>query len=107
MTARCRGDQRFAVLRDHFGSALLLEAPASSAQVRTLLPTSPHSLVLITSQRPLRGLVADGAHLSRSNPLTPMGRWDSCVSTSVRNLLPRMATRLVNWQSYAADYPSR
>ena len=47
----------------HRHLALLLEAPASSAQVRTLLPTSLHSLVVITSQRPLRGLVADGAHL--------------------------------------------
>ncbi|GAB2956073.1 tetratricopeptide repeat protein [Amycolatopsis acidiphila] len=47
----------------HRRLALLLEAPASSAQVRMLLPTSPHSLAVVTSQRPLRGLMADGAHL--------------------------------------------
>jgi tetratricopeptide (TPR) repeat protein len=53
--------------------AILLEAPVSAAQVRPLLPVSPHSLAVITSQRPLHGLAADGAHLIAVEPLDVNG----------------------------------
>jgi tetratricopeptide (TPR) repeat protein len=47
----------------HRRLGLLLEAPTSAQQVRSLLPASPHSIVIVTAQRPLSGLVADGAQL--------------------------------------------
>lgn len=53
--------------------AILLEAPASAAQIRPLLPVSPHSLAVITSQRPLHALAADGAHLIAVEPLDVNG----------------------------------
>lgn len=53
--------------------AVLLEAPASTAQVRPLLPSSPHGLAIITSQRALPGLLADGAHLVSVEPLDANG----------------------------------
>src|SRR6202035_4047412 len=34
-----------------------------------LLPTSPHSLTIVTSQRPLHGLLAEGAHWISVEPL--------------------------------------
>lgn len=53
--------------------AVLLEAPASTAQVRPLLPSTPHSLAVITSHRPLYDLAADGAHLIAVEPLDVSG----------------------------------
>lgn len=49
--------------------AILLEAPASTAQVRPLLPSSGHAVTLITSQRPLRGLLTEGAQWISVEPL--------------------------------------
>ncbi len=41
--------------------ALLLDDAVSAAQIRPLLPTSPHSAVLVTSRWRLSGLAVDGA----------------------------------------------
>ncbi|MGP4114774.1 tetratricopeptide repeat protein [Streptomyces sp. 4N509B] len=41
--------------------ALMLDNAATAAQVRTLLPSAPGSLVVVTSRLRLTGLVADGA----------------------------------------------
>jgi tetratricopeptide (TPR) repeat protein len=49
--------------------AVLLEAPASTAQVWPLLPASRHGLTVVTSQRPLHGLLAEGAHWVSVEPL--------------------------------------
>ncbi|WP_157408336.1 BTAD domain-containing putative transcriptional regulator [Actinoplanes sp. N902-109] len=51
---------------------VLLDNVRDPSQVRPLLPNSAHSLVLITSRRPLVGLAAsDGAHLLRADLPTP------------------------------------
>ena len=49
--------------------AMLLDNAMSAAQARVLLPASPHSLVLVTSRRPLFGLLADGAQVIPVDPL--------------------------------------
>lgn len=49
---------------------ILLEDATDSAQVRSLLPASPASLVIVTSRRPLAGLItSDGASIIVLNPL--------------------------------------
>ncbi|HEV2779463.1 MAG TPA: tetratricopeptide repeat protein [Actinophytocola sp.] len=49
--------------------ALLLDNAFSAAQVRAVLPASGSSLVVVTSRRPLLGLVARGAHVVQVDPL--------------------------------------
>jgi tetratricopeptide (TPR) repeat protein len=51
--------------------AMLLDSAFSAAQVRALLPASAGSLVVVTSRRPLLGLVAGGAHVMPVEPLDP------------------------------------
>jgi tetratricopeptide (TPR) repeat protein len=53
--------------------ATLLDDAVSAAQVRTLLPTSPHSLTVITSRRQLFGLLAEGVQALSVNSLGPNG----------------------------------
>lgn len=53
-------DKRLLVLLDNAGSV---------AQVRPLLPASPHSLVVVTSRRRLSPLLASGAQLVSLDPL--------------------------------------
>lgn len=48
---------------------MMLDDAFSAAQVRALLPTSPSSLVVVTSRRRLSGLVPDGAKLIEVGPL--------------------------------------
>jgi tetratricopeptide (TPR) repeat protein len=49
--------------------ALLLEDAVSAAQVRSLLPPSGTSVVVVTTKRPLPGLIAEGATIV---PVRPM-----------------------------------
>jgi tetratricopeptide (TPR) repeat protein len=49
--------------------ALLLDNAFSAAQVRAVLPASAGSLVVVTSRRPLLGLVARGAQVVQVDPL--------------------------------------
>lgn len=51
--------------------AVLLDNATSAAQVRVLLPTSAHSLAVVTSRHPLLGLLAEGAHTVPVGPLDP------------------------------------
>jgi tetratricopeptide (TPR) repeat protein len=51
--------------------ALLLDDAATSTQVRTLLPASRHSAVIVTSRKRLSGLIADGGRLVPLGPLPP------------------------------------
>jgi tetratricopeptide (TPR) repeat protein len=53
--------------------ALLLTGPATTMQVRPLVPASPHSLTLVTSHHPILGLLAQGAHLLPVGPLSTEG----------------------------------
>jgi tetratricopeptide (TPR) repeat protein/DNA-binding transcriptional ArsR family regulator len=53
--------------------AILLDDAISAAQVRTLLPTSPRSLTVITSRRQLLGLLAEGVRVLSVNSLDPAG----------------------------------
>lgn len=53
--------------------AILLDDAISAAQVRTLLPTSPRSLTVITSRRHLLGLSAEGAQALSVHSLDPDG----------------------------------
>ncbi|WP_169735380.1 NB-ARC domain-containing protein [Actinokineospora inagensis] len=53
--------------------AVLLDDVTSAAQARVLLPTSPDSVVVATSRRPLIALVATGAVAVRVEPLPPDG----------------------------------
>jgi DNA-binding transcriptional ArsR family regulator len=53
--------------------AILLDDAISAAQVRTLLPTSPRSLTVITSRRKLLGLLAEGVQVLSVNSLDPDG----------------------------------
>lgn len=53
---------------------VLLDNAASAAQTRVLLPASPRSLAVVTSRRPLLGLLAVGA---RSVAVDPLGREDA------------------------------
>jgi DNA-binding SARP family transcriptional activator len=49
---------------------IVLDDATDSAQVRALLPASPASLVIVTSRRPLTGLItSDGASVIVLNPL--------------------------------------
>ncbi|MFI9388957.1 ATP-binding protein [Kutzneria sp. NPDC052558] len=49
--------------------AVLLDDAASTAQVRTLLPSSPRSLVVVTSRWRLTGLAVNGAQVIPVDPL--------------------------------------
>ncbi|HEX5114215.1 MAG TPA: NB-ARC domain-containing protein [Pseudonocardiaceae bacterium] len=53
--------------------AILLDDAVSAAQVRTLLPTSPLSLTVITSRRQLLGLLAEGVQVLSVNSLDSNG----------------------------------
>jgi tetratricopeptide (TPR) repeat protein len=48
---------------------VLLDNAASAAQATVLLPVAPNSLAVITSRRPLLGLVATGAYAVQVDPL--------------------------------------
>lgn len=50
---------------------VLLDSVMSAAQAKVLLPAAPGSLTVITSRRPLLGLVAAGAHTVPVEPLGP------------------------------------
>ncbi|MFI9389188.1 tetratricopeptide repeat protein [Kutzneria sp. NPDC052558] len=49
--------------------AVLVDNAVSAAQVRTLLPASAHCVVVVSSRRSLRGLLADGAAFVDVAPL--------------------------------------
>jgi tetratricopeptide (TPR) repeat protein len=51
--------------------AILLEDAISAAQVRSLLPPSGTSVVVVTTKRPLPGLVAEGATVVSVRPMDP------------------------------------
>nr|CTQ95837.1 regulatory protein [Kibdelosporangium sp. MJ126-NF4] len=53
--------------------AVLLDNAVSAAQVRVLVPSSPESLVVVTSRRPLIGLLASGATSIQVDPLDDDG----------------------------------
>lgn len=53
--------------------AVLLEDAVSAAQVRVLLPTAPHSLVLVTSRHQLLGLMAEGVQVVSVDALDRTG----------------------------------
>ncbi|MBP2320003.1 tetratricopeptide (TPR) repeat protein [Kibdelosporangium banguiense] len=53
--------------------AVLLDNAVTAAQVRVLVPASPDSLVVVTSRRPLIGLLAAGATTIPVSPLTDAG----------------------------------
>jgi hypothetical protein len=78
---------------------VLLEAPVSTLQVRSPLPSSPHGLAVITSRRALRALLADGAHLISIEPLAARGSLELLqpplgAATVVGNLLTSLLTAL-------------
>jgi DNA-binding SARP family transcriptional activator len=90
---------------------ILLDNVRNAAAVRSLLPSSPASLVLVTSRSPLLELAAhDGAHLMRVGVLDqraaremlerrlpgPAGRWDDVIEACGRQpfALARAAARL-------------
>ena len=50
---------------------VLLDNAASAAQAKVLLPAASGSLAVVTSRRPLLGLVATGAHAVQVEPLDP------------------------------------
>lgn len=62
----------------------LLDDAVSAAQVRVLLPTSPSAAVLVTSRRPLLGLLAAGIEELRIEPLDH----DAAVELLARRLGP-------------------
>lgn len=49
--------------------AIMLDNVVAAAQVRTLLPSSPTSLMVVTSRHPLSSLQVNGAHVVRVDPL--------------------------------------
>ncbi|WP_216216920.1 tetratricopeptide repeat protein [Amycolatopsis aidingensis] len=53
--------------------AVLLDNAASAAQARVLVPASGSGLAVVTSRRPLLGLLAAGAHAVQVDPLDPDG----------------------------------
>ncbi len=53
---------------------VLLDNAASAAQAKVLLPVAPNSLAVVTSRRPLLGLVATGAHAVQVDPLAAVCR---------------------------------
>lgn len=53
--------------------AVLLDDAVSAAQARVLLPASPGSLAVVTTRRPLLGLLAVGAFAMAVDPLDPDG----------------------------------
>lgn len=52
---------------------VLLDNAVSTAQARVLLPTSVNSVAVITTRRPMLGLMADGAQSLPVGPLDPTG----------------------------------
>lgn len=51
--------------------AVMLDDAFSAGQVRTLLPASGSSVVVVTSRRPLAGLLPEGAFMMTADPLGP------------------------------------
>jgi tetratricopeptide (TPR) repeat protein len=64
---------------------VLLDNAHSAAQVRTLLPASPTSAVIVTSRSRLIGLVPDGARLVEVGPLPTPDALDLLASTVGRD----------------------
>ncbi|MGB3437349.1 MAG: tetratricopeptide repeat protein [Actinophytocola sp.] len=56
--------------------AVLLDDAYSAGQVRTLLPASGTSVVVVTSRRPLAGLLPEGAVMMTTEPLDPAAAAD-------------------------------
>lgn len=54
-------------------TVLLLEDAISAAQVKTLLPTSGTSAVVVTTRHTLAGLLTEGASVVAVDPLDPVG----------------------------------
>ncbi|MCT2586928.1 tetratricopeptide repeat protein [Actinophytocola gossypii] len=69
-------DERAALYRsvtDGRAVAVLLEDAVSAAQVKVLLPASADSLVVVTTRRPLAGLLTEGAVVVPVDPLDEAG----------------------------------
>jgi len=61
--------------------AVLLDNAASAAQATVLIPAAPGSLAVVTSRRPLLGLVAGGAHAVPVEPLDHASALDLLTRT--------------------------